>query len=233
MSLPFQTTSWSLISRARESGEAAHEATGALCRIYWQPLYVYARRVGQSAHAAEDTVQGFLVHVLKHDIFARADATRGRFRSFLVTALRQFIANEHRHAARLKRAMPSPTVSFDFESGERLLAQSPLADSPEDAFDRAWALAQLELTWQRIESEFSASDKSLLYKHLRALVGGSANAPAREIAMSLGMSEGALNVAAHRLRRQFGEYLREQVAQTLALPEEIEDEIEHLRAALA
>lgn len=229
----FATTSWSLVARTREPGEAARQATSTLCRMYWQPLYVYARRAGQTAHGAEDTVQDFLAHVVEHEVFARAEAERGRFRTFLLSALQQFMARQRRDAGRQKRSPAAGLVSLDLESGERAVAQSP-SDMPAAlAFDRAWALAQIDLAWQRIEEEFAAAGKSMLYECLRPVISGRADTPARELAARLGMSDGAVNVAAHRLRRQFGEILREQVAGTLASPDEIDDEIKHLRAALA
>jgi DNA-directed RNA polymerase specialized sigma24 family protein len=211
----------------------ARQATAALCRIYWQPLYVYARRAGQTAHQAEDTVQGFFVHVVEHDVFARADAARGRFRTFLLAALQQFIARQHRDDGRLKRAPAAPLVSLDIESGERAVAQSPGDLSPSSAFDRAWALAQLDMAWQEIGAEFAGAGKAALYDQLRRMVGGQSGPPVRETAASLGMSEGAVNVAAHRLRRQLAEVLRKQVALTLESPDEVDDEITRLRNALS
>lgn len=230
MPTPFHTTSWSLISRTREPGEAAREATAALCQQYWQPLYVYARRAGQSAHQAEDTIQDFFVHVVEHDVFARADADRGRFRTFLLAALQQFMSRQHRDQTRLKRAAPGAMLRLDIESGERAIES--LGDlSPSDAFDRAWAQAQLELTWHRVEAEFAAAGKADLCGQLRPVVSGHANISAREIGCALNLTEGAVHVAMHRLRKQFGEVLREQVAQTLESPDEVDDEIAHLRTA--
>lgn len=232
MTSPFQTTSWSLISRTRESGGAAREATAALCQQYWHPLYVFARRAGQSAHAAEDTVQDFFIHVVENDVFSRAEADRGRFRSFLLASLRQFLSRQHRDQTRQKRAPGSRLLSLDIEHAERTLSDSVEA-SPDRAFDRAWALTQLDLTWQRIEEEHRSAGKAELFGCLRPVISGEDGTPIREIANRLSMGEGAVNVAAHRLRRRFGEALREQVAQTLMSPDEVDDEIRRLRAALA
>jgi RNA polymerase sigma-70 factor (ECF subfamily) len=232
MGSPFLTTSWSLISQTREPGETARVATAALCQQYWHPLYVYIRRAGQSAHAAEDTVQDFFIHVVEDDVFARADAERGRFRTFLLAALRQFLARQHRDQTRQKRAPGSKLLSLDVEHAEKVLADSADA-SPDRAFDRAWALTQLDLTWRRLEEEHRDDGKADLVRLLRPVISGTVATPIREIAAQLSMSEGAVNVAAHRLRRRFGEALRKQVAQTLVSQEEVDDEIGRLRAVLA
>lgn len=203
-----------------------------LCQQYWHPLYVYARRAGQSAHEAEDTVQDFLVHVVENEVFARAEADRGRFRTFLLAALRRFLARRHRDRTRQKRSPDTRLLSLDLERAEQTLTDSN-DDSPEKAFDRAWAATQLDLTWERLEGEYAEGGKTALFSQLRPVVSGQSDASTREIATGLNMTEGAVNVAAHRLRRRFGEVLREQVAQTLISPEEVDDEIVRLRAALA
>lgn len=232
MASPFHTTSWSLISCTRESGEAARQATAALCQQYWRPLYVYARQSGQSAHAAEDTIQNFFIHVIENEVFARADADRGRFRTFLLRALRRFLARQNRDQSRLKRTPGSKLLSLEIEGVERAILDS--ADvSPDRAFDREWALVQLNLTWSRLEEEHREGGTADLFRRLRPIIAGAASTPIREIASELSMSEGAVNVAAHRLRRQFGEALRKQLAQTLMSPDEVDDEIGRLRAALA
>jgi len=232
MASPFHTTSWSLISQTRESGDAARQATAALCQQYWHPLYVYARRVGQAAHQAEDVVQDFLVHVVENDVFSRANADRGRFRTFLLSALRQFLARQHRDQNRQKRSDGKMLLSLDVERAELSLRQ-PTESSPDLAFDRAWALTQLDLAWQRLDAEYAEAGKVELVRNLRPIISGAADTPIKDIATQLSMSEGAVNVAAHRLRRRFGEALREQVAQTLMSPAEVDDEISRLRAALA
>ncbi len=230
---PFKATSWTLISRTREQGKVAREATASLCRFYWQPLYVYARRSAGSVHGAEDIVQGFLLHVVEHEVFAHADAERGRFRTFLLAALQQYMARLHRDDSRLKRAPTGGLVSLNVEAGERAVAQSSGEPTPDGAFDRAWAKAQLDMVWSEIEADFSAAGKSALFDHLRPFIGGGASGTAKQIATDLRMSEGAVNVAAHRLRRQFAETLRRQVASTLESPDEVDDELARLRSALA
>ncbi len=230
----FVTTSWSLISRARQPGDVARTAVAALCQQYWRPLYVYARRAGQSAEQAEDTIQEFLVHVIEDEVFARADAERGRFRTFILASLQQFLARKHRNEQRLKRTPRKKMFSLDVVAGERGLAEAVTdQESPAQAYERAWARAQLELTWARVGEEFASGGKSELYERLRSVVGGGADTPVREVAAALGMSEGAVNVAAHRMRRRFGELLRELVGMTVSSPEDVDDEIARLRAALA
>ncbi len=234
MSSPFRTTSWSLISRTREPGEAAREATESLCRLYWQPLYCYARRAGQSGSDAEDTVQEFLLHVVEHDVFARADADRGRFRTFLLSALKQFMARRRRDAQRLKRAPDSRLLSLDVVGAERMLDRSGAPNADWDlAFERAWALALLDIAWRVVEEDYAASGKSAVFGALRPVIGGEAGRPIREVAAELNMTEGAANVAAHRLRRRFGEALREQIALTLESADDVDDEVARMKEALA
>lgn len=233
MATPFATTSWSLVANTREPGEAATAATAALCRQYWQPLYVYARRAGRTEHEAEDTVQEFLVHVVEHQVFAQADRARGRFRTFLLSALQQFMSRQHRDQNRQKRAPQEGVQSLDFRSAELGIQSADTGLSPAQAFERAWALSQLETSWQRVAAEFAEAGKSTLYERLRPAIGGAGGSSVREIAVALGMTEGAVNVAAHRLRRRFGEVLREVVAGTLASPDNVDDEISHLRAVLS
>jgi RNA polymerase sigma-70 factor (ECF subfamily) len=234
MAPPFHTTSWSLISRTRESGDAAREATAALCRLYWQPLYVYVRRAGQHEHEAQDIVQDFLIHVVEHDVFGRADADRGRFRTFLLSSLQQFMGRRHRDAQRQKRTPPTGLVSMDVQRAEQMIAQSAAGQSsPDGAYERAWALAQIELAWRTVQAEYAEGGKSGLFCALRPIIAQQTQTPVREIAAELNMTEGAINVAAHRLRRRFGEALREQVALTLADTDDVDDEIALLREALA
>lgn len=232
MALQFHTTSWSLIARAQADGDSARGATAEICQQYWHPLYAFARRTGQSAHEAEDTVQDFLVHFVEHAIVARADAERGRFRTFLLASFRQFLARRHRDQNRQKRSPGPLVVHADFERAERLLA-APGDGSPDHAFERAWAVTQLDLAWQRLEAEYQAGGKAELVKCLRPIISGASTTPIKELGQQLALSEGAVNVAAHRMRRRFGEILREQVALTLISPDEVDDEINRLRAALS
>lgn len=227
----FKTTSWSLVSRTNQPGETAREATAALCRMYWQPLYVYVRRAGRSPHEAEDVVQSFLLHVVENDVFTRADADRGRFRTFLLSSLKQYMARRHRDAQRQKRTPGTPIMSVDVEGAEQMLA-SQRETTPARAFERAWAMAQLELAWRIVEQDYTTDGKQAVFAALRPVISGQSDRPTRQIAQELRMSEGAANVAAHRLRRRFGEALREQIALTLDAPDDVDDEIAHLQAAL-
>jgi RNA polymerase sigma-70 factor (ECF subfamily) len=221
-----------MISRTREAGDVARDATAALCRLYWNPLYTYVRRAGQPSHEAEDTVQEFLAHVVESGAFSRADADRGRFRTFLLAALRQFMARRHRDQHRQKRTPAGGVVSFDFAQAEETLDRTRDA-SPDSAFDRAWAMTQLDLAWQRLVTEYETAGKGTLVRHLRPVVAGQVALAVKDLAAALGMTEGAVNVATHRLRKRFGEVLREQVASTLSSDAEVDDEIRNLRQALA
>jgi len=230
----FQTTSWSLLSQTRDSNPAAREAAATLCRMYWRPLYVYARRTGLREHEAEDAVQGFLVHVVEHDVCARADAERGRFRTFLLSSLQQYLARRVRDANRQKRTSRTPLLSLDRCEAEAAAARAGDGEaSPTSAFEREWARAQLELAWRAVEAEYAASGKSDVFNALRSVIAGQSDLPARQIAAELHMSEGAVNVASHRLRRRFGAALRAQISLTLGSEDEIDDEIARLRQALS
>jgi len=234
MNARFQTTSWSLISRTRGEGQTAREATAALCQMYWQPLYVYARRAGQSEHEAQDTIQEFLLHVVQQDVFLRADADRGRFRTFLLSSLKQFMARRHRDENRQKRSPGTDVVSIDTAGAERFATRSAAQHAtPDAAFEKAWALAQLDLAWQAVEDEYTRAGKAEVFGALRPVMAGVRAASSRELAAGLRMSEAAVNVALHRLRRRFGEALREQIATTLESTDDIEDEIALLQQSLS
>lgn len=228
---PFATTSWTLISRTRDAGENARQATAELCRQYWHALYAYARRSGLPNDQAEDAVQAFLAHAVEHDVFTHADAERGRFRTFLLTAFRQYMARIHRDQSRQKRAPEGGLLRLDFADAEQMLGSAP-EGSPETAFDRAWAVTQLDTTWRVLEREFEQAGKAALFTALRPIVAGDDDSSMREIADRLRMTEGALNVAAYRLRRRYGEVLRETIGHTLASLDEVDDEIARLRSAL-
>lgn len=234
MNARFQTTSWSLVSRTRGCDDSARQATAELCRAYWQPLYVYARRSGQPEHEAQDTIQEFLLHVVEREVFMRADADRGRFRTFLLSSLKQFMARRHRDGSRQKRSPRDGLASLDVHGAEQFVAQASAKQvEPADAFDRAWAVAQLELAWRLVEAEYMDNGKAEVFAALRPVISGRVDVPSRAIAAELHVSEGAVNVAAHRLRRRFGEALREQIAMTLESNDDVDDEIALLQASLA
>ena len=231
----FNTTRWSLVLAAgHKSSPAADAALAELYERYWFPVYAYVRRRVGDVHQAEDLTQEFLCRLNEKNFWAAADPARGRFRSFLLTAVKNFLASEWRREAAAKRGGGARAVSLDFESGESRLSRHPAdTNTPEAEFDRRWAVALLEHVLARLESDFAAEGKAEQFQVLKPLLAGrSSETPIAEAAAKLNMTEGAAKTAAHRLRRRYRELLREEIAQTVASPEEVDDEIRSLFEAL-
>lgn len=228
----FVTTRWSVVlsARAGDSPESSR-ALEDLCRAYWYPLYAHVRRLGHAPADAEDLTQAFFARLLEKRWLAAADQDRGRFRSFLLGSLKHFLANERDRARAQKRGGHVRIVPLDPASGESWLQHEPASTrTPDREFDRRWALALLETVLARLEQEYTAHGKAPLFHLLKGTLGA---APAATPAAQLAMSEGAMRVAAHRLRRRYRDLLRDEIAQTVATPAEVEAELRHLLAALA
>jgi RNA polymerase sigma-70 factor (ECF subfamily) len=233
---PFLTTRWSLVLAAGQGGEPrARAALGELCQTYWYPLYAYVRRRGFSTEDAQDLTQSFFARLLERNTVGSADPQRGRFRAFLLSALKNFLANEWDKVSAQKRGGGAVPLSLDFRLADQRFAREPEDPrTPERAYERSWALSVLERVLDRIGEGYRARGRGALFDALRpALVGGEASEPYAEIARRLGTSEGAVKVAAHRLRGTFREELRAEIAQTVERPEDLEEELEYLIAALA
>lgn len=206
-------------------------ALAELCQDYWYPLYAYLRRRGYPQEEAEDLVQGFFVQLLEKNYLKAADRERGRFRSFLLTALKNYAANEWDRRTAQKRGGPTPPLSLDFENAEGRYTIEPADErTPEQEYDRGWATAQLEQVLARMRAEAGESDERFALLQ-GFLTGEGEGIPYRDVAERLDMSEGAVKVAVHRLRQRFGAVLREEVARTLADPGDVDDELRHLFAA--
>jgi RNA polymerase sigma factor (sigma-70 family) len=232
----FATTRWSLIREAGYGeGSAACEALAVLCEAYWYPLYAYVRRRGRQPAEAQDLTQAFFVHLLEGKALAVADPQRGRFRSFLLQSLKNFMATERRRQRARKRGGNRQPLPLDFESGEDRYRREPVdADTPERLFQRRWALTLLEESLAALRGEYESSGRGALFAALQPhLQGGSGALSYAELGASLGMSEGAVKVAAHRLRRRYREILRGTIAQTVSSPAEIDEELRELMGALA
>jgi RNA polymerase sigma-70 factor (ECF subfamily) len=232
----FWTTHWSQVLLAGQPDSTrARQALGNLCQRYWYPLYVFVRRQGQGPEDAQDLVQGFFARLLEKNYLKNADPERGRFRTFLLVALRRFMANEWDRANRLKRGGGRAIVSLDEQdTEERYKAEAVDEMSPEKAYERQWATVVLRRVLEQLEEEFSSAGKERLFTELSTYLGGEPGAGSyAEIAARLGMTEGALKVAVHRLRQRYRELLRMEIANTVASPEEIDDEIRELFAALS
>lgn len=232
----FLTTHWSLVVAAgrHESPESA-DALLALCEAYWYPLYAFVRRQGYTADDAQDLTQGFFAALLEKNYLGDADPRRGRFRSFLLTAIKHYLSNQRDRARAKKRGGGKAIVSLDLGSAESRYRLEP-ADmiTPELLFERRWAVTLLERVLDRLEDEYAAAGNGDLFQRLRdTLTDGKAATPYREIARQAGISEGAVKVAVHRLRKRYRRLLEDEIAQTVADRSEIEAEIQQLFTALA
>ena len=232
----FKTTHWSSVLHAADLKDPAADASLArLCQTYWYPLYYYIRRLGHSLEDAQDLTQEFLARLVHKDYLNGVKQEKAKFRSFLLVALKRFLANEWDRAHRLKRGGGQELVSFDAQDTENRFLAEPMEEMPpEKAFERRWALALLSQVLSRLETEFCAADKGALFQELKGLLSGEqTDSSYAEIGQRLGMSESNIKVTVHRLRRRYRELLREEVAATVNGPEETNEEIRHLFAALS
>lgn len=230
----FQTTRWSLVARAADRDPAtAQRALGELCELYWFPLYAFVRRTGHDEADALDTVQAFCAQLLERGGLDGADRTRGSFRTYLLGALRHFVANQQRAERAGKRG--GGCAPFSLDAAEARYAAEPAdAASPERLFERRWAQALLERALSGLRAEYAARGKQDLLAALEpALLADAAAARHQDLAARLGTTEGAVKVALHRLRGRLRERIRDEVLQTVADPAAVDDELRHLFAALA
>lgn len=231
----FATTHWSVVLAAGgPSTPDSQQALAVLCATYWYPLYAYLRRRGHDADAAQDLTQGFFTRVLEKDAFACASRDRGRFRSFLLASLEHYVSNERDYARALKRGGPRPPLPLEIETAEGRYCLEPRDETtPERIFDRRWAVTLLERVLTRLRGEFRNTGKEAVFERLRgALAGEGLSESYAEAGRAIGMSEGAVKVAVHRMRRRFRELLEEEIAQTVASPDEIQSEIRYLIGAI-
>ena len=229
----FRSTRWSLVQAAgRSRTPGARRALGELCEAYWPPLYAFVRRRGHDEHDARDLTQAFFERLLEKEDLRAADPERGRFRAFLLTSLRHFLANQWDAQQAKKRGGGRTSLSLDFELVERGLAPS-LTDhrTPEAEFDRAWALQVLAEAARALESSYRTRGQGALFEALRPTLAG-ASLPYREIAERLSMNEGSVKVAAHRLRRRYRLEIEKQIEETVGSANEVQAEWQELFAAV-
>ncbi len=232
----FATTHWSLIAAARDPDSSqAQEALAALCDAYWYPLYAYIRRQGVAAEEAQDLTQEFFARLLEKHWLDGVDRKKGTFRSFLLTACQHFLANERDRARAQKRGGDRKTVSIDFGSAEARYGKEPSHQlTAEKLYARRWALTLLEQVLARLRETFVEAGKGPLFDRLRVFLQGEKQDQSYgRVAAELGMTEGAVKVAIHRLRRQYRDCLREEIARTLEDATRIDEEIRDLFTALA
>lgn len=231
----FATTRWSLVRAAGQgSTPDARAALEALCLAYWYPLYAYVRRQGHASAEAQDLTQGFFAGLLERDDLQKVAPEKGRFRSFLLASMKHFLCNEWDKARALKRGGAETILSLDFASAESRLKREPADEqTPQSIFEREWAVTLLDRVRSLLEEEAQAGGRGDQFAHLQTYLGGDASAPVyAHTAGQLGISEAAVKQAVYRLRRRFHDLLRGEIAQTVATPEDVDDEIRTLMTAL-
>ncbi|HZH13268.1 MAG TPA: sigma-70 family RNA polymerase sigma factor [Archangium sp.] len=231
----FSTTRWSLILAAGQgTASEAHEALSTLCTLYWYPLYAFTRRQGRGPKDARDLVQGFFTRLLEKNDLAAVDRQRGRFRAWLLTSLKHYLVNEWDRERAQKRGGGLTPLSIDTEDAEGRYQHEPSHGlTPEKLYERRWALTLLEHVLSTLEQECAQLGRQPLFEKLRGtLTGDTVKVPYAEVAGALGMSEGSVKVAAHRLRGRYRELLRAEIAQTVERPEDVDDEIRLLLVSL-
>ena len=232
----FATTHWSVVLAAGQvTSPEAEAALENLCRAYWYPLYAYVRRQGHSPHDAQDLTQGFFARLLEKNWVGVADREKGKFRSFLLSVLNHYLGDELDRANAAKRGGGKVLLSLDEQTAESLLSQEPPSYlSPEQEFERRWAAALLQQAMARLRQEFETAGKGQTFDQLKLFLEGEASSgDYAAMAAGLGMSANAIAVSVHRLRQRYRELVRLEVANTVASPNEVEDEMRYLFSVLA
>jgi RNA polymerase sigma-70 factor (ECF subfamily) len=231
----FATTHWTVVLAAGQGDSPqATVALEELCRTYWYPLYAYVRRHGHSREDAEDLTQSFFARLLEKNYLEGVSSEKGKFRAFLLVALKRFLANEWDRANCQKRGGGVAPLSLDWQDAETRYQIAPADNlSPDKLYDRAWAVIVLERVISRLRNESGAEGRGGLYQQLKPyLMMGGSDIPYAQAAAELKMTEGAVRVAVHRLRRRYRELLREEIGQTLANPAQADEELQALFSAL-
>jgi RNA polymerase sigma factor (sigma-70 family) len=229
------TTSWTQVLAARDAPtEASCLALEQLCQVYWYPLYVFVRRQGIDAEDARDVTQAYFAQLLEKGYLEDCDPERGRFRVFLMTSVRNFLSKEREKSRTWKRGGRTEIVPLDVDPEGRYREEPADRLTPEAVFERRWALTLLERVLARLRQEHAAAGRAREFERLKPfLTGDEPQAPYREVARDLGISEAAVKTAVHRLRQRFGVALREAIAETVADPADVDDEVRHLLGVLA
>jgi len=229
----FHTTRWSVIAAAASSGQSsdslAREALENLCNIYWYPLYAYIRRRGNDHQAAEDLTQGFFAQLLQRDLIAKADPNRGRFRHFLLAALKNYLINDHAHRTAARRGGTRAAVPIDSASADARYGQDATTETPERLFDRRWALSTLESALGRVRAEYAKSGREQHFERLKQYLNFELEPENHaSVAADLQLTIPATKTAIYRLRRRYQAALRSVIADSVLSAEEIDDEIRDL-----
>jgi RNA polymerase sigma-70 factor (ECF subfamily) len=232
--IAFTTTNWSVVLEAQGQSPAAQEALEKLCRTYWRPVYSFIRRKGTGPEEAEDLTQSFFALLLQRRNFDDVRKEKGRLRSYLLTSLKHFLVSEHRRAVTLKRGKGQQPVRLEeltvAQRGDMEAADHLSADR---LYERRWALTLMEQVLRRLRDEYDTAGNSSLFNLLKQLLPDEPGAPSRaQIAAQLGMTENAVRQALHRFRQRYQVLLRDEIAHTVAIASDIEDELRHLISVL-
>ena len=232
--IAFATTHWSVVLTAQDESPAAQEALEKLCRTYWRPIYSFVRRQGVGPEEAEDITQGFFAQLLERKSFDAVRKEKGRLRSYLLGALKYFVADEQRRAMAVKRGKGLrliPLGKLRTDEGIEMEPADPV--TAETIYERRWALTVLEHVLSRLKDEYRTAGNATLFDSLKQLLPDEPGAPSQaEIAAQLGMTENAVKQAFYRFRQRYQLLLREEIAHTVAMPSDIEDELRHLIAVV-
>ena len=229
----FASTRWSRVLAMHASDASRETALEELCRTYWSPVYAFIRRLGHDQHTAQDLTQAFFTQLLERDSLLRADPLRGRFRAFLKTLVRHFLADQHEHERALKRGGATTFIGLDTSLAESWLAAPASHSSPDVAFEKEWALSLLQNVSDRLEREHLEKGKADLWQALRPFLGIGDQPPSYDqLSETTGLSVPALKVAVHRLRQRYRDELRAAIGDTVEDPAQIDQELRELLAAL-
>lgn len=230
----FVTTRWSLVVAAgNREVPGWREALADLCGTYWYPIYAYARRLGKDPEEAQDLTQEFFARLLERNALTHVRREKGRFRSFLLASFKNFVTDEARRALAQKRGGGHAPLPFELETAEGRYLREPSHDeTPDKIFERRWAMALLERSVERLRREHEEEGRKHSFEVLRQFLPGGSAVPYAEAARQLGVGEVAMKVTIHRFRRRFRTVLLDEIAHTVQTPEEVDEEVRHLMAAL-
>lgn len=230
----FQTTSWSLVLGAASNSSEAREALEALCQIYWKPVYAFIRRKGHDPDKAQDLTQEYFARLIEKNYLEDADRTRGRFRSFLLVSVRNFLANQWDHERALKRGGNRRPVSIDGAEAEQWYALAIANDvTPEALFERRWAVSLLERVLQRLRATYVEAGKEQQFVSLQGFLHRESGDGYEQLATQMNLSAGSLRMSVLRMRRRYRALLRAEIGQTVDRPDEIDEEIRFLQSRLS
>ncbi|MEM7394329.1 MAG: sigma-70 family RNA polymerase sigma factor [Verrucomicrobiota bacterium] len=232
----FTQTHWSMVVAAGlDDSSKARDALQTLCQVYWYPLYAFTRRQGYRSHDAEDLTQAFFTRLLAKGDLAGVSREKGRFRSFLLASMKHFLANEWDRTNTQKRGGGVQILPIDFHDADARYANEPTHEiTPDKLYERRWAMTILDQALVKLRVEMNETGKEKQFDAMKQfLTGGKGDVPYKEVAESLGISESSVKVTVHRLRRRYGELLREEVSQTLDEKENVEEELRNLLTALS